>query len=115
MPFKPGNSVGRQFTQENQPEKNGRIAGTQNRSTIARKILEMNVKLPQEAFEKLKAIYPTIEQQMSAEEMMTIIQTSNAITKGDTNAYKAIMDSRYGAPKNEIDLNTSTQIIIKIE
>jgi hypothetical protein len=103
MPFKQGHSFGVRFSSDNQPEKNGYPKGVKNRGTIVKKILEMEVKLPQDAFDKLKVIYPSIEQQMTTEEMMTIIQTANAITKGDTSAYKALMDSAYGAPKQEVD------------
>lgn len=92
---------------------NGRPQGV-SRSTIAKRILEMNCILPEEVYEKVKAIYPEIEQKMSAEEMATIVQITNAISKGDTNAYKAIMDSAYGAPKQEIDNNFTQDAAIEI-
>ncbi len=92
----------------------GKIPGTKNRSTIARKILEMRGLLPQATYEKLKEVYPELTQQMTAEEMATLVQLVQAITKGDVNAYKAVMDSAYGAPKQEIDASVSGQIAINI-
>lgn len=92
----------------------GRPVGSRNRSTIAKRILEMNCVLPEEVFEKVKAIYPEIEQRMSAEEMATIVQITNAISKGDTNAYKAIMDSAYGAPKQELEGNFENNTPIQV-
>lgn len=92
---------------------NGRPPGV-SRSTIAKRILEMSCLLPEEIFEKVKAIYPEIEQRMSAEEMATIVQITNAISKGDTNAYKAIMDSAYGAPKQEIESNSNHETPIQV-
>lgn len=81
---------------------NGRPPGV-SRSTIAKRVLEMQMSLPEDVYEKIKTIYPEIKQKMSAEEIATIVQIINAISKGDTNAYKAIMDSAYGAPKQEIE------------
>jgi len=93
----------------------GRPVGA-NRSTIAKRVLEMQMTLPEDVYEKIKAIYPDIEQRMSAEEIVTIVQITNAISKGDVNAYKAVMDSAYGAPKQEIETppNTNTPIEITI-
>jgi len=81
----------------------GYTPGVKNRSTIARKILEMRGLLPQATFDKLKEVYPELTQNMTAEEMATLVQLVQAITKGDVNSYKAIMDSAYGAPKQDID------------
>jgi len=92
----------------------GKVIGTKNRSTIARKILEMRGLLPQATFDKLKEVYPELTQNMTAEEMATLVQLVQAITKGDVNSYKAIMDSAYGAPKQEIDQTITGQIGIHI-
>jgi hypothetical protein len=80
----------------------GKIPGTKNRSTIARKVLEMRAMFPKEKMEALRLIYPEICEQSTVEEMMTIVMASQAIEKGDTNAYKALQDSAYGAPKQEV-------------
>jgi hypothetical protein len=68
--------------------------------------------LPDEMFAKIKESFPDIEQRMTAEEIATLVILGAAITKGDYNAYKAIMDSAYGAPKqeSEISLNGALQI-----
>lgn len=86
------------------PGESGNLSGRPpgvSRATIAKKVLQMQCELPDQAFEQIKKIYPDIEKRMSAEEMATIVQITNAISKGDTNAYKAIMDSAYGAPKQD--------------
>lgn len=82
----------------------GKPVGAKNRSTIARKVLEMRGILPTATFEKLKEVYPELTQNMTAEEMATLVQLVNAITKGDTNAYKAIFDSAYGMPKQGVEV-----------
>jgi len=112
MPFEEGHSFGVRFSSDYQPDSNGRPLGSRSRSTIARKVLEMNALLPNEMFEQLKANFPDIEQKMSAEEIATIVMLGAAIAKKDVNAYKAIMDSAYGAPKQEIEnLNTNVNVL----
>lgn len=94
--------IGRHWKPGESGNPEGKPKGTFNRSTIAKRVLQMNCELPEEAYQKIKAIYPDIEKRMSAEEMATIVQITNAISKGDTQAYKAVMDSAYGAPTQEI-------------
>jgi hypothetical protein len=92
----------------------GKPIGTKNRSTIARKILSMKALLPDEIFNKLQHAFPDIEQKMTAEEIATIVILGAAITKQDYNAYKAIMDSAYGLPKQEVETTGSVTISKKI-
>lgn len=89
--------------------KEGRPPGTKNRSTIARKILEMRAIFPKAKFDKLKEIYPELTENMTVEEVMTIIQIDNAVDKADDKSYRAIMDSAYGAPKMTGDLTIREQ------
>lgn len=110
MPFKVGNSIGNRFSADNQPDSQGRPQGVKNRSTIARKILSMSAIMPDEMFAKLKESFPDIEQRMTTEEIATIVMLGAAIAKKDVNAYKAIMDSAYGAPKQEIEQSGSLSI-----
>ena len=90
-PFKPGES--------GNPA--GKPLGAKNRSTIARKILEMRSILPKDRMEALKVKFPEISDNMTVEEIMTIVMAEGAIS-GDDKAYKAVMDSAYGAPKSEM-------------
>lgn len=117
MPFEIGNEIGNRFSSDNQPETQGRPLGVKNRSTIARKILEMSAIMPDETFEQLKQAFPDIEQRMTTEEIATIVMLGAAIAKKDVNAYKAIMDSAYGAPKQEVqtsgDITVSKKITFK--
>ena len=84
-PFQKGNKMGK-----------GRIKGSQNRSTIARKWLAAMT----------KGINPETgeEQSMTLEERMTLAQISKAISSKDTPAYNAIMNSAFGMAKETIDL-----------
>ena len=104
---------GKKFSSEYQPEKNGRPKGSQSRAVIARKVLAMQGILPDEMFEALKVIFPEIEKQMTFEEIGAIAQAANMV-KGDTAAYKAIMDSGYGMPKQEMEIDNKITIEINI-
>ena len=77
---------------------NGRPKGSRNRSTIARQWLE--------ASEKVKNPLTQETQELSQEDIMTLALINKA-RKGDVNAYKALMDSGYGAPKQTTDTNVS--------
>jgi hypothetical protein len=73
---------------------NGRPKGSRNRSTIARRWLEVN--------QKLKNPLTSEEETMSQEDLMTLALIKKA-REGDVNAYKALMDSGYGAPVQQIE------------
>jgi hypothetical protein len=92
----------------------GKPVGTKNRSTIARKILEMRSILPVERMKALKAQFPEIADNMTVEEIMTIVMAEGAMS-GDDKSYKAVMDSAYGAPKQEIDQTITGHIAINID
>lgn len=84
--FKPG--------QSGNPK--GRPKGSLSRSTIARKWLEVmqSKKNPMNGeFEML-----------SNEDLITLAQIHKAL-KGDTQAYKAVMDSAHGQPKAEVKID----------
>lgn len=106
MPFKKGETPkGAKIFKEGQsgnPE--GRPKGSVSRSTIARKILSMVGYIPDAIFEELKLLYPTIEKKMSFEEIMTLVQAKKAIVDGDNQSYKLVLDSAFGAPKQEMDM-----------
>ena len=75
---------------------NGRPKGSRNRSTIVRQYLDL--------ITKQKNILTGEVEQLSQEEMITLAMLTKA-SKGDVNAYKALMDSGYGAPKQTTDTN----------
>lgn len=79
---------------------NGRPKGAKGRATIARYWLEIN--------QKLKNPLTGTEETMSQEDLMTLALIKKA-RDGDTNAYKALMDSGYGAPVQQIE-QTNTEI-----
>jgi len=72
----------------------GRPKGARNRSTIARYWLDVDQ----------KATNPIdgIEQTLSQEDLMTLALVKRA-KDGDVNAYKALMDSAFGAPTQQIE------------
>ena len=92
----------------------GYTPGVKNRSTIARKVLEMTALYPTAVLSELQKQYPEITSKTTAEEMMTIIQVNKAIQDQDSMAYKNVLDSAYGAPKQEIDQTITGQIGIHI-
>jgi hypothetical protein len=79
---------------------NGRPKGSKNRSTIARHWLQVN--------QNLKNPLTGQEETMSQEDLMTLALIKKA-REGDVNAYKALMDSGYGAPVQQIE-QTNTDI-----
>lgn len=76
---------------------NGRPKGSLNRSTIAKKWLEV---LSQEELEDGEVKW------LSNEEAMTLSLIKKA-RNGDVNAYKALMDSAYGTAKDTVDINSN--------
>jgi hypothetical protein len=87
IPFKKG--------QSGNPK--GRPKGSLNRSTIAKKWLEV---LSQEELEDGQVKW------LSNEEAMTLSLIKKA-RNGDVNAYKALMDSAYGTAKDTVDINSN--------
>ena len=73
---------------------NGRPKGSKNRSTIARQWLEVN--------QSLKNPLTGEQETMSQEDLMTLALIKKA-REGDVTAYKALMDSGYGAPLQQIE------------
>ena len=84
----------KKFTSEYQPKNNGRPKGSKNRSTIARKWLEVN--------QSLKNPLTGNNETMSQEDLMTLALIKKA-REGDVSAYKALMDSGYGAPLQQVE------------
>jgi hypothetical protein len=76
----------------------GRPKGSKNRSTIAKYWLE--------AEQDLKNPLTSKEERMSQEDLMTLALIKKA-REGDVAAYKALMDSGYGAPVQNTDITTN--------
>lgn len=72
----------------------GRPKGSRNRSTIARKWLE--------AMQDSKNPITGEIENLSQEDIMTLALLNKA-RKGDVNAYKQLMDSGYGLPKQQVE------------
>lgn len=83
------------FSSSYQPKKNGRPKGTLNRATIAKRWLNTleNVKNPMNG-----------EMQFLTQEDIMTLSLVRKARNGDVQAYKALMDSAYGAPKDTIDV-----------
>ena len=84
----------KKFSAEYQPEKNGRPKGSRNRSTIARQWLETT--------QKAKNPITGVEETLSQEDLGTLAMVKK-MRDGDVSAYKALMDSGYGAPVQQIE------------
>jgi hypothetical protein len=72
----------------------GRPKGSKNRSTVARQWLEVN--------QSLKNPLTGEQELMSQEDLMTLAIIKKA-REGDVAAYKALMDSGYGQPLQQIE------------
>ena len=79
---------------------NGRPKGRKNRSTIARYWLEME--------QKQKNPLNNVTEDLSQEDLMTLSLIKKA-REGDVAAYRALMDSGYGAPVQQVE-QTQTNI-----
>lgn len=73
---------------------NGRPKGSKNRSTIARQWLEV--------YQDQTNPFTYEKEKLSQEDLMTLALIKKA-RDGDVNAYKALMDSGYGAPVQQIE------------
>lgn len=80
---------------------NGRPKGSKNRSTIARKWLEV--------MQDAKNPITGELEKLSQEDLITLAMIHKA-RKGDVNAYKQLMDSGFGMPTQQIDVTTETPI-----
>lgn len=83
----------------------GRPKGKKNRSTIIKHWLE--------ALDSGKNPLTGETMAMTVEDKMTLALINKAM-KGDTSAYKALMDSAYGQPKQEIEQTGSSDVIARI-
>ena len=77
---------------------NGRPVGSKNRSTIAKKWLELT----------MNETNPLTNQteNLSQEDIITLKQIEKA-KDGDSNAYKLLMDSTYGMPQQQTEVNAT--------
>lgn len=92
-PFEKGNTLGK-----------GRPKGSKNRATVVREFMEVtqNLKNP-----------ITGEYQMLSQEALGTLAMINKMHKGDVAAYKALMDSLYGAVRQTMELSQAEQPIFK--
>ena len=84
---------------------NGRPKGSKNRATIVREIFDSISVLDSFKFNELESRFPHIKNNMSIEYLMTLVQVNKAIFKEDTKAYKVLMDTMYGTPIRQLDLD----------
>ena len=73
---------------------NGRPKGSKNRSTIAKKWLELE--------QNINNPLTSQNENMSQEDSITLALIKKA-REGDTQAYQKLMDSAYGAPLQQIE------------
>ena len=72
----------------------GRPKGSKNRSTIAKKWLQ--------AMQETKNPLTLESEELSQEDLITLALLKKA-ANGDVNAYKALMDSGYGSPVQQVE------------
>jgi hypothetical protein len=73
---------------------NGRPKGSKNRSTIAKKWLDVN--------QDKKNPLTDIKELLSQEDLMTLALIKKA-KEGDVSAYKELMNSAYGSPLQQVE------------
>jgi hypothetical protein len=83
-----------EFKKGESGNKNGRPKGSRNRSTIVKELLEFA--------SSQKNVLTGEQQTLTQEQAITLAMLLKA-GKGDVNAYKALMDSCYGAPVQQIE------------
>lgn len=96
---------GKKFKKGESGNPNGRPKGTKNRSTVIKRWLD--------AIDKGDNPITGETENMSIEDKMTIALLAKAL-KGDTQAYKALMDSAYGQPKQEVQQETTQEVYATI-
>lgn len=73
---------------------NGRPKGSKNRSTIAKKWLQV--------IKEIENPLTLESEELSQEDLITLALLKKA-ANGDVNAYKALMDSGYGSPVQQVE------------
>ena len=80
----------------------GRPVGSRNRSTVVKSWLETPMRAKNPITKK--------EEELEVQDVMTLALISKAF-KGDTNAYKELMDSGHGKLENHNDITTKGESI----
>lgn len=106
MPFKKGETPkgAKVFKKGQSGNPKGKEAGVKNRSTIAKVWLECVTEWTNPFTGK--------KELLSLEDQMTLAQIKAARDEGSSIAYKNIMDSRFGAVQQKIDLNQTGDLLI---
>ena len=99
----------------------GRPPGSKNRATIARKILETQVNIPDKIYRAIVQAFPTLPKVTTLEEAITFVQAFKALTGNTLPAkfgYELLMDSGYGKPTGDtgmgLNIPSGAQIIINL-
>jgi hypothetical protein len=79
----------------------GRPKGSKNRSTIAKKWLQV--------MQKKKNVLTGELENLSFEDLMTLAQIQKAIEDKDVQSYKALMDSAFGGVIQQNDMNLNIE------
>lgn len=88
------------------PNPNGRPKGSLNRSTIAKKWLEV--------MESVKNPITGENERLSQEDIMTLAVLKKA-RNGDVNAYKELLNNGYGLPTQKVDVKHEQPIFNGID
>tara|TARA_Y100001937_G_C7056230_1_gene301548 strand:- start:462 stop:821 length:360 start_codon:yes stop_codon:yes gene_type:complete len=97
---------GKKWTSGQSGNPKGRPVGAKGRSTVIKRWLE--------AIDKGKNPITGAVEEMSVEDRITVALIAKAL-KGDTQAYKALMDSAYGQPKQEVQQETTQEVYATIQ
>lgn len=97
---------GKKFQKGESGNPKGRPKGSLNRATIVKKWLQTETEFTNPVTGK--------KERMTLEDSITLSQLAQA-GKGNTSAYKALLDSAYGAPKQELETSGSQDVYAYIK
>jgi len=110
-------TVGTPFTKERQPSPAAKSAGWAKRKRgmeLAKAVLNLAFKGKKDSQVKKEAseYFGIPQKDITVEMMLLFRQAEKAIQKGDTQAFRAVMERAFGLPKQDIDMNVTTPQII---
>jgi hypothetical protein len=103
-----GKETGIPFGEQKQPSSEAKKAGWARRNRgieLVKNILSLKFKGAKDSDlrKKIAQYFGVPENDITVEDMMIFRQSEKAIKNADTNAFKAIMERGFGAPKQSID------------
>lgn len=84
------------------------------RQEVVKSVLSMVGCIPEATVQELRKVFPQVTNQMTVEEIMTLMVVNRVIKYGDTAAYTALMDSAYGKNTQPISVDNKNVSSLKL-